>query len=576
MRRLILLLFLAQSVLAVGPVGAQSIIAYNDVHHPLYGKAGMVAAQHLIAAEIGSDVLADGGNAVDAAVAVGFALAVTLPRAGNIGGGGFMLVYDAESGKTTAIDYREIAPLGATRDMFLDENGDADPRKSNFSHLAAGVPGTVAGLYAAHNRYGTLPWKSLLKPAAEMAREGIVVSYDLSNKLAENRDWLSNDAATAAYFFKADGSPYAAGELLVQADLADTLEHIANDGADAFYKGPIADKIVAEMESGGGLINKQALASYEVAFREPVSGTYRDYRIVSMPPSSSGGVHVIQMLNILENFPVAELGAGSADNLHLLTEVARLAFADRSEHLGDTDYYEVPLDWLMSKQYARELAGGIDMQHARPSADVKPGVAPLTESADTTHFSIMDSAGNTVANTFTLNASYGSGISVAGAGFLLNNEMDDFVSKPGVANAFGMLGGDANAVEAHKRPLSSMTPVIVFKDGKAHLATGCPGGPRIITAVLQLLVNVIDHEMNIADATNAPQMHHQWYPDQLALESGFGADTVRELERRGHKIRGPFGVSSLQTVRRSDGLFRGAADPRRPGAAAAGPGGLNY
>jgi gamma-glutamyltranspeptidase/glutathione hydrolase len=572
MRRLILLIFMLQSLLVTAPVGAQGIIGYSEIHHPVYGRNGMVAAQNLIAADIGAEVLADGGNAVDAAVAVGFALAVTLPRAGNIGGGGFMLVYDAESGETTAIDYREMAPLGATRDMFLDENGKADPRLSRNSHLASGVPGTVAGFWHAHQDFGQLPWQRLLEPAISLARDGIVVSYDLATQLRKRKERNCGNEATCRYFYKADGEPYEFGERLIQSDLADTLQLIADKGSDGFYRGAIAEMIVAEMEAGGGLIDMASLAAYKPAVREAIRTTYRGYEVVTMPPPSSGGVHVLQMLNVLSHFPIADMGRGSADSIHLLAEVMRRAYADRSEHLGDPDFYDVPLEWLLSEEYAAELAASIDMKQATPSVEWSPGTPPKPESEDTTHYSIIDSDGNVVANTYTLNGSYGSAISVRGAGFLLNNEMEDFVSKPGTPNMFGLLGGEANAVAALKRPLSSMTPVIVLRDDEPWFATGSPGGARIITAVLQMIINVIDHGMNIADAANWPRIHHQWFPDELEIETGLGVDTIRLLEARGHtvEIRGSTGTS-LQSVSYRDGFFRGASDPRRPNAGAAAP-----
>ncbi|MDZ7643160.1 MAG: gamma-glutamyltransferase [Woeseiaceae bacterium] len=564
-----LLLFL-QPFVALGQQD-DAILRYNERHHPVLDSGGMVASQSATATEVGAAVLAQGGNAVDAAVAVGFALAVTLPRAGNIGGGGFMLVHLGETGETVALDYREMAPPRATRDMFLDADGNVDPERSRFSHLASGVPGTVAGLHAAHDRYGSLPWRELLQPAIRLAHDGIIVSHDLAGLLAARRERLGASEASLRYFYKDDGSAYAPGERLRQRDLARTLRLIARQGPDAFYRGDIADLIVAEMERNGGLIDAAALAAYRPVFREPVIGSYRGHDIVSMPPSSSGGVHIIQMLNVLEHFPVAEYGPGSADSVHLLTEVMKLAYADRSKHLGDMDYYDVPLDWLTSKDYGAELARGIDMASARPSADIAAGTVPPAESPDTTHFSIMDGDGNAVANTYTLNFSYGSGISVPGAGFLLNNEMDDFAAKPGVPNAFGLIGGEANAVQPGKRPLSSMTPALVLKDGRPWLATGSPGGSRIITSVLQMLVNVIDHGMNIADATATPRIHHQWLPDELQLESGFSPDTVAELRRRGHNVTASQAMGSLQSVMRGDELFRGASDPRRPGAGSAGP-----
>lgn len=547
------------------------IIDPMDIHHPVTGRSGMVVSQSMIASEVGAEILARGGNAVDAAVAVGFALAVTLPRAGNLGGGGFMLVYLAEEDQVIALDYREMAPAAATRDMYLDENGDVDQNRVRFSYKASGVPGTVAGLYHAHQRFGTLKWSDVVVPAMKLANDGFVVGYDLSGSLKRRQDRLTRNAATKAAFFKPDGAAYEAGELFKQKDLAWTLKHIARNGSEAFYEGPIAKKIVAVMQANDGLITMDDLANYRVVERAPVRGTYRGYDIVSMPPPSSGGIHVIQMLNVLENFPLASMGAGSADSLHVLTETMRLAYADRSEHLGDPDFYDVPVDWLTSKKYARELAAGIDMNKARKSGDVNPGAAMPKESFDTTHFSVMDSSGNMVASTYTLNFSYGSGQTVAGAGFLLNNEMDDFSSKPGVPNAFGLLGGEANAVEAGKRPLSSMTPTLVFKEGKPFLATGSPGGSRIITAVLQLIVNVIDHSMNIADATHQPRIHHQWLPDILHHERAVNPDTLKILAARGHNVRQSTALGALETLSYRDGIYYGCADPRRPDSGAVAP-----
>ncbi len=550
----------------------QPVIRYRALSHPVQSTTGMVAAQNAESAAVGAEILAAGGNAVDAAVAVGFSLAVTLPRAGNLGGGGFMLVYEADRGTTIAIDYREMAPPRATRDMFLDEDGNVHPTRSKFSHLAAGTPGTVAGLYLAHSEFGRLPWRRVVEPAMDQARRGVIVSHDLANSLGRRRDRMCANPASCGYFYKPGGVPYAVGERLVQSDLAETLRAIADRGPEAFYKGRIADLIAAEMRAGGGLVDEAALAGYRPAVREPLRGHYRGYEIVTMPPPSSGGVHVLQMLNILEQFPVTAMGYGSADALHLLAEAARLAYADRSRHLGDTDFYPAPISWLTSREYARALAAAIDMRRARPSTDVLPGIAPLPESPDTTHFSVIDRDGNVVANTYTLNLSYGSGISVRGAGFLLNNEMDDFVSKPGVPNAFGLLGGEANAIAANKRPLSSMTPTIVFADGEPWFATGSPGGSRIITTVLQMIVNVIDHGMNIADASAVPRMHHQWFPDVLQLEYGFSPDTIRILESLGHSIHPTtYSMGSLQTVGSEGGMFIGAADPRRPNAGSVAP-----
>jgi len=573
-KRILLVLFLTfnyQSI-AFAQLDDNAVIRYDDIQHPVLGKSGMVAAQNRLSAESGAQILAAGGSAVDAAIATGFSLVVTLPRAGNIGGGGFMLIHDAANDQNIAVDYREMAPQSATRDMYLDENGDVDTNRSRFSHLASGVPGTVSGFYTAHQKLGRLPWRQLLQPAIKQAREGIVVTYDLSEFLRRRQERLCRNEAACGYFYMPDGSAYEAGDLFVQTDLANTLELIAEQGPDAFYKGAIARLIVAEMTRGGGLVDAASLEAYEPSVREAAIGSYRGYDIVTMPPPSSGGIHVLQMLNILENFPVASMGSGSADMIHLLAEVARLAFADRSEHLGDPDHYNVPIEWLTSKAYGKQLAATIDMKKARDSDDVSPGVEPAYESEDTTHYSVIDSDGNVVSNTYTLNFSFGSGIAVPGGGFLLNNEMDDFSAKPGVMNAFGMLGGDANAIAAGKRPLSSMTPTIVLADGEAWFATGSPGGSRIITAVLQMIINVIDHGMNIAEAANAPRMHHQWYPDVLLLEPGFSPDTIRLLKERGHDVQNSRSSSgSTQTVAYRAGLFRGASDTRRPGAASVAP-----
>jgi len=573
---LIVLSIAALPIVVVAQADNTAIIRYGERHQPILGTHGMVAAQNRQSAEVGARILAAGGNAIDAAVATGFSLAVTLPRAGNLGGGGFMLIHHAESDAEIAIDYRETAPRLATQDMYLDENGDVDTNRARFSHLSAGVPGTVAGFFLAHQKYGRLTWQQVLQPAIEQARDGIVVGFEMSLLLQHRQRSLCQFEAACGYFFKADGVPYEVGETLVQADLADTLELIAEHGPDVFYKGVIAGKIVAEMQRGGGLVDAESLAAYSPTVREPVRGDYRGYEIVAMPPPSSGGVHILQMLNTLEHFPVAEMGAGSADGVHLLAEVARLAYADRSQHLGDPDFFDVPVDWLISKAYGEQLAATIDMREAGHSEDIAPGVEPPYESDETTHFSVIDADGNVVSNTYTLNFSYGSGIAVAGAGFLLNNEMDDFSAKPGAPNAFGLIGGVANAIENGKRPLSSMTPVIVFADGEPWFATGSPGGPRIITTVLQMIVNVVDHDMNFASATAAPRIHHQWFPDVLQMERGFSPDTIRLLEQRGHTVQTKGkSMGSLQTVGVVGDIFFGSSDTRRPNSGSVAPGAMH-
>lgn len=562
------------SSVGVSGLAAQEpqLVQRGTVHNPVISRHGMVVSRVDIASQVGADILARGGNAVDAAVAVGFALAVTLPVAASIGGGGFMLVYMAEEDRVIAIDYREMAPAAASRDMYLDKDGEVQKEIVRFGHLASGVPGTVAGLHHALTNYGTLSWAEVIAPAIKLAAEGFPVYRRMSDDLKRYSDRLLGNPASRQAFFKPGGTPYEAGELLRQPDLAWALGEIAAHGREGFYEGEVARKIVAEMAAGGGLISLEDLANYRVIERQPVEGTYRGYRIVSMPPPSSGGLHIIQMLNILENFDLKAAGFGSARSIHLIAEAMRLAYADRSEHLGDPDFHDVPVEWLTSKEYGRALAATISLDAARSSDEVRPGVAPAPESPDTTNFVVMDAAGNVAVNNYTINLSFGSGITVAGAGFLLNDEMDDFSAKPGVPNAYGLLGNEANAVEPGKRPLSSMSPTLVFRDGKPFLATGGRGGSRIITAVLQTIINVIDFDMNIADATHAPRQHHQWYPDILYMESGFSPDTLAILAGMGHQIK-PISLSgSVQSAIMRDGYFFGATDPRRGNAAAIGAG----
>ena len=570
----LLLLPLALSTLAVLPgdgwAQQRAVVSDRDIIHPVFAEHGMVASQEALASRIGVDVLERGGNAVDAAVAIGFALAVTLPRAGNLGGGGFMLVHDAGSGKTVAIDYREMAPAASHRDLFLDASGEVDTEQSWYSRSAAGVPGTVAGLAFALERYGTLSLAEALAPAIRLAEDGIVVTRDLSDSLEARRERLTAVPATAAIFFHDDGRPYQPGERLVQADLAWSLREIAEHGPEAFYRGAIAERIAADMAANGGPMTLGDLAAYRVAVREPVHGRYRGYDVFSMPPPSSGGVHLVEILNILEGYPLGELGHNGAATIHLMAEAMKLAYADRSQHLGDPDFWPVPVAGLTAKAYADQLRATIDRKRARPAAEIRPGDPGPYESRETTHFSVMDRWGNAVANTYTINFGYGSGIVAAGTGILLNNEMDDFSSKPGVPNAYGLIGGAANAIEPGKRPLSSMTPTIVLTDGRAFLATGSPGGSRIITTTLQILLNVIDHGMNIAAATYAPRVHHQWLPDELQVERGLSPDTLAALVAMGYTVVETDAMGSTQSVLRSDDGFFGAADPRRPGALAIG------
>ncbi len=554
-------------LLLPGRVAAeQAILSAQDIFHPVLGTQGMVASQEATATQVGLEVLKGGGNAVDAAVAVGFALAVTLPRAGNLGGGGFMLIHMAESGETLALDYREEAPAAAGRDLFLDADGKVDNQRARFSYLSAGVPGTVAGLSAAQARFGRLSLAEVLAPAIRLAEEGMPVSVALAEGLAARAERLKAWPETARVFFKADGSPYSAGEKLVQSDLAWSLKEIARDGAAAFYEGEVGQRIAADMKANDGLITESDLAAYDVVWREPVTGSYRGYAIASMPPPSSGGVHLVQILNLLESYPLGEMGAGSAATLHVMAEAMKLAYADRSQHLGDPDFWKVPQRGLTSKAYASRLRQRIDQDRALAATEIGPGDPVPYESNETTHFSVADRFGNVVSNTYTINFSYGSGIVAKGTGILLNNEMDDFSAKPGTPNAYGLIGGAANAIEPGKRPLSSMTPTLVFKDGKPWLVTGSPGGSRIITTVLQIVLNTVDHGMNVAAATAAPRMHHQWLPDELRIEPGFSRDTLRLLAEKGHRVVIKNAMGSTQSLLRIEDGWTGASDPRRPGA----------
>ncbi len=538
--------------------------------HPVISRHGMVVSQEQLASDIGSDILRRGGNAIDAAVATGFALAVTLPQAGNLGGGGFMLVYLADENRTIALDYREMAPAAAHRKLFEDAQGGVDTDRARFSLQSSGVPGTVAGLVHALENYGSMSLKQVLKPAIKLATRGFEVTDTLSMALAWRGEQLLEDPVSATYFFQPDGAPLRVGQIWRQRDLAWSLKQIARHGARAFYRGAIAEKLVSTMEGGGGLITLEDLENYRVIERKPVYGDYRGYRIASMPPPSSGGIHLIQMLNMLETLELGDMDHNSAAYIHQLTETMRRAYADRSEYLGDPDFASVPEAKLLDKAYAARLAFSIDADVATPSADVRPGRYLPAESPQTTHFSVWDSEGNVVSNTYTLNFSFGNGKSVAGAGFLLNNEMDDFSAKPGVPNAYGLLGSDANAIAPGKRPLSSMTPTIMFKDGAPVLATGSPGGSTIITVVLQAIVNVVDFEMNIAEATSVPRFHHQWWPDVLILEPGISADTRRLLVEMGHGVSAsPRLLGKLQSIEQRNGVLFGSSDPRWPGDAVA-------
>ncbi|MXS84627.1 gamma-glutamyltransferase [Nitrosomonas sp. HPC101] len=540
-----------------------------DIFHPVVARHGMVATEQRLASGIGLNILKAGGNAIDAAVAIGFGLAVTLPNAGNIGGGGFMLIYDAKTGRSTALDFRETAPTAASRDMYLDMAGNVIEGKSLFSHAAVGVPGTVAGMTHALERWGSMSLAEVMQPAIALAEQGYTVSETLAKGLQYAAGNMKKWPATQVIFWK-NGTPLKAGDMLVQKDLANSLRLIARDGAKAFYEGEIAHRIAADMTNNGGPITLADLKSYHVIERTPVHGIYHGYEIVTMPPPSSGGIHLVQMLNMMEHWPLREWGHNSALVIHHMTEAMKLAYADRSEYLGDPDFTRIPLIGLTSKSYAETLLSHINPDHARSADDIKPGQPQPHESNQTTHFSVVDSAGNMVAVTYTLNTNFGSGIVVPGTGIVLNNEMDDFSIKPGRPNVYGVIGGDANAVEAGKRPLSSMTPTFVFKDRQPRLVTGSPGGPRIITTVLQQIVNNIDFAMNPAEASSAARFHHQWTPDELRMEKGFSPDTLRLLQEKGHNIVIKPTMGRTQTIQLQNNELWGYSDPRNPDGAAMG------
>jgi gamma-glutamyltranspeptidase / glutathione hydrolase len=570
--RLGLAALLAAAPLAAGAQTAAPIIADAARIHPVLASHGMVASQEARATRVGIEILKAGGNAVDAAVAVGFALAVTLPRAGNIGGGGFMLVHLAGRNETLAIDYRETAPAATTRDVFLDQAGEADPKKSRDSGLAVGVPGTVAGFALAHDKYGSgkFTLAQLIAPALALARNGFMVEDDLADSLPRAAARLTRWPSTRKIFATADGGVLRGGDLLVQSDLAATLAAIAERGPRAFYQGEIAEKIAAAVREAGGRMTAEDLSGYRAIERRPVRGSYRGHEVFSMPPPSSGGVHLVQILNILEGFDLRSSGPGAAATLHPMLEAMKLAYADRAEFLGDPDFVQVPAMGLVSKRYAERLRARIDLARAKPAREIKPGALLGPEPDQTTHYSVVDADGNAVANTYTINFSYGLGLVAEGTGILLNNELDDFAAKPGVPNAYGLLGGDANAPGPGKRPLSSMSPTIVLKDGRVFLVTGTPGGSRIITTVLQVLSNVIDHGMNVAEATIEPRIHHQWLPDQAVAERGFSPDTIRLLTSLGHSVAVGNTSGSAHSIMRTPEGWAGAADTRQRGTLAAG------
>ena len=553
-------LFLALILISIP---SQSIASYaqSDI-----SSDGVVVTQHYLATEIGENILAQGGNAYDAAIAVGFALAVVLPRAGNIGGGGFMVIYDEDSNDTYAIDYREKAPAASFRDMYLDENGEFDILKSTFGYNAIGVPGTVHGFWSVHQRFGSLPWADLIHPAIILAERGFVMSDYMAQTLNNYSEKMSYYDETRNIFLR--NYPNLKDSRLIQNDLAKTLKRIQKDGLNGFYSGETALLIAADMKENGGLITEQDLLDYRSIWRDPIKGTYRGRTIVTMPPPSSGGIHLVQMLNILENFELGSYEHNSYQYVSLLSETMKYAYADRSEYLGDPDFFEVPISKITAKEYAKIISASIEELGVLPSSKINPGMYINPESNETTHFSIADKFGNVISNTYTINSAFGSGVTIKGTGILMNNEMDDFSGQPGVPNQFGLLGGIANEIEPAKRPLSSMTPTIVFDNDEPFLAIGSPGGSRIITAVLQIILNVIDFEQSLEEATDSKRVHHQWYPDDIDIEETY--NQINELMDLGYKIDIIDTATCTQSIMIDDGEFIGVSDLRRPDSLALG------
>jgi gamma-glutamyltranspeptidase/glutathione hydrolase len=523
----------------------------------------MVVTADKYATAVGIQILNKGGNAVDAAVAVGFTLAVTYPQAGNIGGGGFMLIR-TNDGEHHALDYREKAPMAAYKDMFLDENNEVTSNASTSGYLAIGVPGTVSGLYRAHDKFGSMSWSALIQPAIELAQNGFIVDRFLEESLEENLEDFEPFLPSMEIFTNSEVG-IRAGDTLYQKDLAKTLKLIKKNGPDGFYEGETAVKIVLAMKKNGGLITAEDLSNYEAIWRDPLSFTYRGYDIYSMPLPSSGGVLLAEILNTLENISLSNLGHNSSATMHLWIETEKKAYADRAEYLGDIDFFQAPFDILMTKKYGKQIFESINPHYARSSEVIRP--LPV-ENIETTHYSIVDALGNTVSSTYTLNGSYGSGVVIEGTGVLMNNEMDDFSIKPGFPNLYGLIGSEANAIEAEKRMLSSMTPTIIEKNNNPFLVVGSPGGAKIITSVAQVISNVIDFEMNIREAVEAPRFHHQWLPDVVTYEEfGFSKDVLDNLIKRGHRLQQINFLGNVQAILWNDENkeWTGWSDPRRNG-----------
>ncbi|MGA0241909.1 MAG: gamma-glutamyltransferase [Candidatus Marinamargulisbacteria bacterium] len=552
-----IILILNQVLLAI----ELPILSGTAIHHPVVARHGMVASQEHHATNVGLAILKKGGNAVDAAVAMGFALAVTHPQAGNLGGGGFMIIHMATPQQTIALDFRETAPATAHRNMFLNPSGNVDTTQSRFSSLASGVPGTVHGLLTALTTHGTMPRSTVLSPAIHLAKQGFLVSPTLAHSLKRAQPRLMKDPYISTIFYP-HGQPYRAGDRLIQKDLSATLTHILHRGIQGFYDGPNAQKWHDFMKRHGGAITPSDLKNYTSVFRQPIQIMYRGHAIYSMPPPSSGGIIMGQLLQLMAPYPLRAWGHNSAKTMHVMTEAMQQVYADRAEWLGDTDHVDVPVNELLSPSYLAHRQKNISLTRHTPSQKTTHGTP--NESDETTHYSVVDRWGNAVSVTTTLNFSYGSGRAIPGTGVLLNNQMDDFSAKPGVPNAYGLIGTTRNAIAPHKRMLSSMTPTIVLKDNQVFLVTGSPGGSRIITTVTQIISHVIDHNMTIAEATAAPRFHHQWWPDELRIEPGFSNDTLNILRNMGHTIVVKPVMGSTQSILKQNGWLYGASDPRTP------------
>ena len=552
------------------PIAYMNTLGYSPAQiETAESNNGMVSTQHFLATRVGEKILNKGGNAYDASIAIAFTLAVVLPRAGNIGGGGFMVMYDQETKKPYSIDYREKAPLLSTKDMYLNQDGSFnDQMLSTFGYLSIGVPGTVAGLWDVHKKFGSLPWSVLLEDAINLAEKGFEITPFLADILFKYNEKLSFFDETKNIFQAS--YPDFKGELLIQTDLSKTLKIISEKGRDGFYKGSVANKIAKAMKDNNGLITKSDLENYNPVWRKPLISQYRGNNVITMGPPSSGGLHIIQMLNILENYDLKEMNHNSKDYINLLTEVMKYAYSDRSKYLGDPDFYDVPVEKITSKQYGKRIFNDIEIGQSKPVGEVKPGMYLETESHETTHFSVADADGNIVSSTYTLNSTFGSGVVIGGTGIVMNNEMDDFSAAPGIPNQFNLLGAEANEIAPNKRPLSSMTPTIVMKNNELFFTTGSPGGSRIISAVLQSILNIIDFDMNLEETTKARRIHHQWFPDILEVEYSLDNKIRRELEEMNYSIVITDPLTCLQLIMYKDKKFYGYGDFRRVDAYASG------